>query len=122
MVAVAFAAAALQRLLGPAGTVVVVVTFVIFGAPAAGGTIPGPFLPGFWSTIGPFLPPGAATTAIRNTIYFDGNALGHPLLVLAAYLSVGAAVVLAVRGRGAADELEAEVDAEAAAGASAVVV
>ena len=46
MTAVAFSTAALQTLFGPAGTLIVVVLFVIFGAPAAGGTVPSAFLPG----------------------------------------------------------------------------
>ena len=76
MLAVAWAAAALQALFGPAGTLIVIVVFVIFGAPAAGGSVPRPFLPSFWGTIGPYLPPGAGTTAVRNTIYFGGNGIG----------------------------------------------
>ena len=51
MAAVALATAALQTLLGPPGTLIVVVVFVIFGAPAAGGSVPSAFLPGFWRTI-----------------------------------------------------------------------
>ena len=38
MMAVAFATAALQTLLGAGGTLVVVIVFVIFGAPSSGGT------------------------------------------------------------------------------------
>ena len=76
-----------------------VVLFVIFGAPAAGGTVPSAFLPEFWRVIGPYLPAGAGTTAVRNTIYFDGNEIGLALLVLAAYLVVGALVVVAIRRR-----------------------
>ncbi len=114
MLAVALATAALQTLLGAAGTLVVVVVFVIVGAPAAGGSAPGAFLPGFWRTIGPYLPPGAGTSAVRNTIYFDGNAVAGPLIVLGAYLVGGAAVLLLFRRKrsgqrdvGAADALEA---------------
>ena len=79
MLAVAWAAAALQVLFGPVGTLIVIVVFVIFGAPAAGGTVPRPFLPSFWGTIGPYLPPGAGTTAVRNTIYFGGHGIGRAL-------------------------------------------
>jgi hypothetical protein len=53
MAAVALATSAVQTTLGPPGTLVVVVVFVIFGAPAAGGAVPASFLPGFWRTIGP---------------------------------------------------------------------
>lgn len=118
MTAVAFSTAALQTLFGPAGTLIVVVLFVIFGAPAAGGTVPSAFLPGFWRAIGPFLPAGAGTTTVRNTIYFGGNEIGLALLVLAAYLIAGGLIVVAIRARtGKADASEAEAEAAAAVGA-----
>ena len=121
MLAVAFAAAALQILFGTIGTLIVVVAFVVFGAPAAGGSVARPFLPSFWGTIGPFLPPGAGTTAVRNTIYFDGNGIGKALIVLAAYLVAGAVVVFGIRRR-APQPTDADTDIETAAGAAAVVV
>ena len=74
-----------------------VVVFVIFGAPAAGGTVPSAFLPEFWRIFGPYLPAGAGTTAVRNTVYFGGNEIGISLLVLAGYLVAGALVVMARR-------------------------
>ena len=120
MMAVAFATAGLQALLGAAGTLVVVVLFVIFGAPASGGTVPSPYLPRLWRTFGPYLPAGAGTTAVRNTIYFDGNAITKSLLVLAAYLVVGRRRVIAVRRRSRAGNAEAEAEASAGVGAVAV--
>jgi hypothetical protein len=115
MLAVAWAAAALQVLFGPAGTLIVIIVFVIFGAPAAGGTVPRPFLPSFWGTIGPYLPPGAGTTAVRNTIYFDGNAIARALIVLGVYLVVGGAILLRVRRKSASQVLDAEGETAAAA-------
>jgi hypothetical protein len=120
MLAVAFAAAGLQTLFGTIGTLIVIVTFVVFGAPAAGGSVATPFLPSFWGTIGPFLPPGAGTTAVRNTIYFDGNGIGKSLIVLAAYLVVGAVVVFGIRRR-TPQAIDEDTDIETA-GAAAVVV
>jgi len=98
----------------------VIVVFVVFGAPAAGGSVARPFLPSFWGTIGPFLPPGAGTSAVRNTIYFDGNGIGKSLIVLAAYLVAGAVVVFGIRRR-TPPPIDAEADIETA-GAAAVVV
>ena len=120
MLAVAYAAAALQTLFGVAGTLIVIVVFVIFGAPAAGGTLPRPFLPTFWSTIGPYLPPGAGTTMVRNTLYFGGNGIGLSLIVLAVYLVVGGAIVL--RGRQTSPELPGEGAADLDTAASSAVV
>ena len=122
MCAVALATAALQTLLGPPGTLVVIIVFVIFGAPAAGGSVPASFLPGFWRTIGPYLPAGAGTTAVRNTIYFDGNAITRALVVLVAYLVAGAAVMATARKRPPESSEDAEAETATAAAASAVVM
>ena len=121
MMAVAFATAALQTVLGAAGTLVVVVVFVIFGAPASGGSVPTAYLPGIWRILGPYLPAGAGTTAVRNTIYFDGNGIATSLIVLAAYLLVGAVAVIVIRQRRQPSGAEAEVEVEASAAAAAVV-
>ena len=115
MMAVAFAAAALQAALGAAGTLVVVVLFVIFGAPASGGTVPTAFLPWFWRTFGPYLPAGAGTTVVRNTIYFSANDIARSLLILAAYLVVGALAVIAIRNEKSESTGVAEAEASAAA-------
>ena len=121
MTAVAFSTAGLQTLFGPAGTLIVVVVFVIFGAPAAGGTVPSAFLPEFWRMFGPYLPAGAGTTVVRNTVYFGGNEIGISLLVLAAYLVAGALVVMARRRKDAAGSSEADAEAAAAVGSTVVV-
>ena len=120
MMAVAFATAALQTVLGAAGTLIVVVVFVIFGAPASGGPLPSALLPGFWRTLGPYLPAGAGTTVVRNTIYFDGNDITKSLLILVAYLVVGAVVVTAIRKRQSTNNAMAEAEASAAAAAAVI--
>ena len=105
-------------MLGPGGTLIVVVLFIVFGAPASGGTVPSAYLPSFWRTFGPYLPAGAGTTAVRNTLYFDGNAITKSLLILSGYLVAGALVVIVVRRRrssGTATEAEAEASTAAAA-------
>jgi hypothetical protein len=119
MMAVAFATAALQTVLGAGGTLVVVVVFVIFGAPSSGGTVPTSYLPTLWRTIGPYLPAGAGTTVVRNTIYFDGNRMAPSLIILAAYLLIGALAVLLLHQGRAPTGTEAE--AEASVAATAVV-
>jgi hypothetical protein len=121
MLAVAYATAALQTVLGPAGTLIVVVLFIVFGAPASGGTVPSAYLPTFWRTFGPYLPAGAGTTLVRNTIYFDGNATTKSILILVGYLVAGAAVIIVLRRRRASTDL-AEAEAEASVVAGTVVV
>ena len=86
---------ALQGLAGVVGIGLAILLVVVFGNPSAGGAYPYPLLPPFWSTIGPALPPGAGTYAARSIAYFRGNDAGGPMLVLAAWAVVGAAVTVA---------------------------
>ncbi len=96
---VVFAAAAstvaFQILLGAGGIGLVILLFVVLGNPSAGGAYPTPLLPPFWRAIGPWLPPGAATTTVRNTVYFGAAATTGPLWVLAGYVIGGTALALA---------------------------
>lgn len=96
---VVFAAAAvttaLQVLFGIVGIGLAILLFVVMGNPSAGGVYPASLLPRFWSAIGQSLPPGAGTTAVRNTVYFGGSATAGPLWVLAAYALAGVVVAMA---------------------------
>ncbi|MEV4140344.1 hypothetical protein AB0J72_50310 [Dactylosporangium sp. NPDC049742] len=89
---------ALQAALGFAGTGVAVVLFVVLGNPSAGGAYPAPLLPAFWRTIGPWLPPGLGTDAIRGIVYFDGAGVGRPAVVLSSYALLGVLGTLAASG------------------------
>ena len=109
------ATAGIQAALGPPGTPVVIVVFVILGNSASGGPFARPLLPGFWSTVGGVLPPGAAVDLGRSALFFDGNRILGPILVLAAWAIGGMLLALALGGR-VTDPVDAE--AEAAAGAS----
>jgi hypothetical protein len=72
---------------------------VVLGNPSAGGAYPAPLLPPFWAGIGPWLPPGAATDAVRGIVYFDGAGAGGAALVLAGYAVVGLAATVLGAGR-----------------------
>ena len=72
-------------------------------------------------TIGPYLLAGAGTNAVRNTIYFDGNAITQALIVLTAYLLVGVVVTVTARRRPTPSAREGEAEAAAAAAAAAAV-
>jgi hypothetical protein len=85
---------ALQALFGLVGVGVTVLLFVVLGNPSAGGAYPAPLLPEFWRTIGPWLPPGAGTEAIRGITYFDGAGLRSAALLLGAYAVGGALATL----------------------------
>ncbi|MCE0765174.1 hypothetical protein LWC35_20045 [Pseudonocardia kujensis] len=90
--AVAISAAAIQRLAGRLGTLIVVLVFIVLGLASSGG-LGLSLLPVYWQTIGTALPPQHAVTLIRNTLYFGGHRLTVPLLVLFAYVIVGTAVL-----------------------------
>jgi hypothetical protein len=98
---------ALQSLLGQLGTLVAMIAFLLFGNPSA-GLYPASFIPGFWRTIGPWLPGGAALSALRGSVYFGGAAIGAPLLILAAYVVAGAVTAMALAVRGGAHRQTSE--------------
>jgi len=85
---------AFQVLWGIIGVGVTILLFVVIGNPSAGGAYPAVLLPTFWRSVGEWLPPGAGTTVVRNTIYFSGNAIAQPLWVLAGYAVLGTALAV----------------------------
>ena len=90
--AVVLAAAAIQGLAGTLGTLLVAVLFIVVGGSAAGGS--GTFLlPVYWRNIGVLFPPQNAVDLIRNVLYFGGNNITTPLIVLFAYGLAGVAVI-----------------------------
>lgn len=105
-------AMALQVWLGLIGIGVAILWFVVLGNPSAGGAYPTPLLPPFWATIGPWLPPGAATSAVRGIIYFGKAGLAPAAAVLAAYAAIGVALTYAGTPRHLPEMLEvgAQVD------------
>jgi hypothetical protein len=90
---------ALQVWTGLIGIGLAILLFVVLGNPSAGGAYPAPLLPPFWAGIGPWLPPGAATDAVRGIVYFDGAGAGRAALVLAAFAVIGRLATLAGAGR-----------------------
>ena len=91
--AVALLAATLQSLIGPIGTLVAVILVVFLGNPSTGGGNGVAYLPPFWQAIGVVLPPRNGLYLIRNTLYFGGNSITQPIIVLAIYVLVGMALV-----------------------------
>jgi hypothetical protein len=117
VLAVALATAAIQRFLGVLGTALAILLFVVAGNPASGGPFPRELLPGFWGTIGGYLPPGAGTDLLRNVVYFDGNAIAGPLLVLVAWTLVSGIVLVAAGPRPGGTSPDEELMGAAAAAA-----
>jgi hypothetical protein len=94
VLAVALLAAVLRRLLGPVGIFLTVIVVIQFGNPSSGGANGVPYLPEFWSELGPFLPPRDAYLLLRNTVYFDGHGIAQPLAVLLGYAVICGALLL----------------------------
>jgi hypothetical protein len=91
--AVALLAATLQSLVGPMGTLLAVIIVVFIGNPSTGGVNGVAYLPPFWQAIGGVLPPRNGLYLIRNTLYFGGNAITTPIIVLGIYVVIGGALV-----------------------------
>jgi hypothetical protein len=89
---------ACQVLLGILGIGVAILLFVVLGNPSAGGAYPSTLLPTFWARIGPYLPPGAGTDAVRSIVYFSDAKITRDLVVLAVYAIVGIVVTYAFAG------------------------
>ena len=108
LLAIALATAGLRSALGKLGVPFAALLFLFIASPASGNGSAPELLPGFWRQVGQFLPLGASGSALRNTGYFDGNAVVTPLLVLLAYAVGGVLLVagaeLAKRWRTAAPE------------------
>jgi hypothetical protein len=109
------ATAGIQAALGPAGTGLVILVFVILGNSASGGPFARPLLPGLWRTIGGVLPPGASVDLSRSALFFDGARVAGPIVVLAVWAVLGTLLALALGGR---MKDPADVEAAAAAGAA----
>jgi len=93
--AVAWTAHGLGRVLGPAGLAASGALFLLLGTSAAGGGVTYQLQPGFYRAISQALPSGAALTAVRNEVYFDGAHTLGALLVLGAWAFAGALLIAA---------------------------
>lgn len=100
--AVAATVAGLYRHLGRAGIGLAALVVVVLGNPLSGVASAPEMLPGGWGAFGQWLPAGAGATALRSFAFFDGAGSGQALLVLAGWLAVGVALLLAPSRREAA--------------------
>lgn len=91
--AIGAAVLGLHHVLGRLGVGLAAVTILLLGNPLSGITSAPELLPPGWSELGRLLPPGAAGTALRSTAYFGGAGAMAPVLVLAAWLVVGLALL-----------------------------
>jgi hypothetical protein len=88
--------AAFQGLFGLPGTAVGLVVFVVVGDPSSGGSTAPELLPNPWRDISQGLPPGAAVTAMRDIVYFQGYGSARALITLGIYAVLGAIAAVIV--------------------------
>jgi hypothetical protein len=104
--AIAAIVAGLNALLGRAGIALAALTMVLVGNPFSGVASSPELLPTPAGDLGQLLPPGAGGNLLRSTGFFDGAAAGGHVVVLAAWLLAGLALLglaaLRDRGRGPA--------------------
>jgi hypothetical protein len=72
---------------------VAIILIMFIGNPSTGGGNGVALLPPFWQSIGVVLPPRNGLYLIRNTLYFHGNSITQPIIVLAIYVLVGLVLV-----------------------------
>lgn len=88
--AVAVTTAAATRWASGIGYVAVFLLFIPVGIASSGLTLGPNMITQWYADVGKVLPPGASLTAINNAIYFNGNAVTIPLVVLSAWALAGA--------------------------------
>jgi hypothetical protein len=84
----------LESLLGYAGFGLGAVTMMLVGNPLSGASTAPEMLPGWSGALGQLLPPGAGGQLLRSTAYFGGHGDVQPIIVLLAWLAVGAVLSL----------------------------
>jgi hypothetical protein len=87
--AVAVVGAAVTRWVGSVGYVIIVMLFIPIGISSSGTTLGPNMITPWYADLGKALPPGSALPAVQNTIYFNGNAIAKPLLILSAWALAG---------------------------------
>ncbi|MEV5972769.1 ABC transporter permease [Streptomyces sp. NPDC051921] len=92
----------LAALIGRPGLGLGALLMILLGNPFSGVSSAPELLPAPVGTVGQWLPPGAAGTALRSVAYFDGAGAGPALLVLSAWTVAGLTAVLAGARLGAA--------------------
>jgi Protein of unknown function (DUF3533) len=90
--AVCLAVTGFSALVGPA-SIVLVLVLITLGNPSSGGPVPRPLLNGFYSSLNPVLPQGAALSALRGVQYFGDRGIGLALLCLLIWGLAGLALL-----------------------------
>ena len=94
VLAIGLPIAAFQVMFGMGGTAIGWVLFLVIGNPASGGSSAPQLLPTFWRALSQRLTPGAAATAMRDAVYFNGHGSTQAVVVLTIYAVAGGALAM----------------------------
>lgn len=108
--AMSAACAAAARFVGLPLAGLMALLFFPVGIPAAGGPFGTTFVTSWYGDLGSALPAGATMSAVRNIVYFNGNGLGGPLLVLGLWAALAGVVLFLPPVRLAAVRRRSRVD------------
>lgn len=87
--AAAVSAAAVARWAGGIGYLLLFLLLIPIGVASSGTTLGPNMITPWYADLGKALPAGAALPAVQNTVYFSGNAITAPLLILSAWAVAG---------------------------------
>lgn len=87
--AAAVISAAASRWAAGLGYLVIFLLFIPVGIAASGTTLGPNMITAWYADLGKALPAGSALPAVQNTVYFNGNAITTPLLILSAWALAG---------------------------------
>ena len=90
--------AGLSRLVGPPGLGLAGLIVVLLNLISSGGPAGQQFLPDAYRALSPWMPAGQLFSAFRGALYFDGQGVAAPVLVLTGWLVVGVMLMLLAEG------------------------
>jgi len=77
------------RLLGPAGLGLSALVIVLLDLISSGGPAGSTILPDVYRWMSPWMPAGQLNSALQGTLYFGGEGVAFPVLVISAWVVVG---------------------------------
>jgi hypothetical protein len=82
------------RLLGPAGLGLSALVIILLDLISSGGPAGSAILPDVYRWMSPWMPAGQLNSALKGTLYFSGEGVAFPVLVISAWLVVGLVLII----------------------------
>src|SRR5205085_5325718 len=82
------------RLLGAAGLGLSALVVILLDLISSGGPAGSAILPDVYRWMSPWMPAGQLNCALRGTLYFGGEGVALPALVISAWLALGLVLVI----------------------------